>query len=232
MSHFLDHSLPILSDYWSCTDFTSTQPLHILIGHRNTTPQWLCRPWTHPLMELLESILVIIHQMSHILEHSLPRLGEYRSSTDLQCTQPLHILMGQSNTTTWWLCSPWTHPLMEFLESILLNIHQMMSHILEHSLPILGDYRSCTDLKCTQPLHILIGQTNTTMWWLCSPWTHTLMDKRQFFGGSIPAQVYQIWDHSLPILNDRSSSTEVWYSQPLQKPITENTTTNPLQCSP
>ena len=106
-----------------------------------------------------------------------------------------------------------------------------MSHILVHTLPILGEYRSPTDLKCTQPLHILIEQTNTTMWWLCSPWTHTLMDTRQFFGGSILAQVYQIWDHSLPILNDGSSSTEVWNTQPLQIPIAKNNTTKPLQCS-
>ena len=56
-----------------------------------------------------------------------------------------------------------------------------MSHILVHSLPILGNCRSsCTDLKCTPPLHIFIEQ-----------------------------KTQEEWDRSLPILDDGSSSTEV-----------------------
>jgi hypothetical protein len=34
-------------------------------------------------------------------------------------------------------------------------------HIWDHSLPLLGEYRSTTSLKHSEPLHILIGQSNT-----------------------------------------------------------------------
>ena len=50
-------------------------------------------------MHILESNLIIIHQISQTMDHSLLLLADYRSYADLKHTQPLHILIAQSNTT-------------------------------------------------------------------------------------------------------------------------------------
>jgi len=51
----------------------------------------------------------------------------------------------------------------------------------------------------------------------------SLMDQNQ--------ESYQIWHHSLPMLSDGSTSSEVWYTQPLQISIAKTTSSNPLHCS-
>jgi hypothetical protein len=43
--------------------------------------------------------LIIIHQISQIMDHYMPILGEYRRNTDLKYTQPLRRLIAKSNTT-------------------------------------------------------------------------------------------------------------------------------------
>jgi hypothetical protein len=58
----------------------------------------------------------------HIIDHSLPLLGEYKSTTSLKHTEPLHILMGKSITTKPRVCSPWNHFFTGVLENVLLKI--------------------------------------------------------------------------------------------------------------
>ncbi len=90
------------------------------------------------------------------LYHSLPICGEYRSTTSLKHTHPLHILIGQSNTTHQFMESPSDGA---FRKVFAQNTQDL--HIWDHSLPLLGEYRSTTSLKHSEPLHILIRQSNT-----------------------------------------------------------------------
>ena len=61
----------------------------------------------------------------HIRHHSLPVLGEYKSTTSLKHSEPLHILIGQSLTTKPGWCSPWNHFFKGILESVLPKIEKM-----------------------------------------------------------------------------------------------------------
>ena len=47
-------------------------------------------------------------------------------------------------------------------------------HIRDHSLPVLGEYKSTASLKHSKPLHILIGQSTITNSGSCSPWLESL----------------------------------------------------------
>jgi hypothetical protein len=59
------------------------------------------------------------------------------------------------------------HQFSCFCSWFLLLIYQL-SQMVDHSMPLLGDYSCYTDLKYTQPLDILIAEANTTKVLLCS----------------------------------------------------------------
>jgi len=53
----------------------------------------------------------------------------------------------------------------------------------------------------------------------------------KYFMRKVPIKVNQIQHHSLTILSDGSSCSEVWYTQPLHMPTANAYTTKPLCCS-
>jgi len=114
--------------------------------------------------------------------------------------------------------------------SSLMDQNQESNQIWHHSLPILGDGSSSSEVwytqlprfylkKITAPSHYTVVPRLVMEWAQVS----SLMDQNQ--------EINQIWHHSLPMLSDGSTSSEVWYTQPLQIPITKNNTTKPLLCS-
>ena len=73
---------------------------------------------------------------------------------------------------------------------------------------MLGEYKSATSLKHTEPLHILIGHIITTKSGGCRPWSHLLTELLESFL-LIIYQMSDILHHSLPILRDGSCPTKV-----------------------
>ena len=87
----------------------------------------------------------------YILDHSLPVLSEYKSTASLKYTEPPHILIGQTITIKPRVCSPWNHFFTGVLEWFFLKIQKMHVYILDHSLPVLSEYKSTVSLKHTEP---------------------------------------------------------------------------------
>ena len=78
---------------------THTEPLHIPVGQTVTTKPRVSSPWNHFFTVVIESFMPKIENNFHIWHHSLPILGEYKSTRALTHSEPLHILIGQSITT-------------------------------------------------------------------------------------------------------------------------------------
>ena len=77
-----------------------THPLHILIGQKNRTQLTTLLSMESPFQAASINYYGQIHQMATFVSFlAITLRGEYRSTTSLKHTHPLHILIGHSNTT-------------------------------------------------------------------------------------------------------------------------------------
>ena len=136
--------------------------------------------------------MIIIHQISQTMDHYMPLLGDYRSYRDLTYTLLPQISMVKTNTTKSLLCSSllnewWT------IATILIIIIPQISPIMDHYMPLLGDYRCYRDLTYALLSQISMEKTNTTKPLLCSSCSHWLVDNCNYFDDHYSPDISKNW---------------------------------------